>query len=286
MNLFRRLLASAGAAGILVGLGGATQAFATSPFAATIQLSCATVGATQNITVHTAQNVLVHIEVTINGSTANGGTTHGTGLPDASGNFKDEWTIATVPEGMATVRVWALLLDGVATGRGSFLVRPANQLCPSPVQIPFFGDFVDTTQVGGTVKKTCDTGVSGNAVFAPTIQVKVAFDSALNTTIVLPAGLSITLACNGDSKALPKLPPTSVITLHEATLPTGAAAAADTKVTVAASPAATTIHNAKAAVVVLPPTGRPASVPMMPWLAIALLGLIAAGTGLVLRRRS
>jgi hypothetical protein len=140
------------------------------------------------------------------------------------------------------------------------------------------------TQIGGSVKKTCDTGVAGNATFSATIQVK--FDSQLQTTLSVP--VSLTLACNGAAKLLPTLPATSVITLHESSLPTGAAAAADTKITVGTTAAATTINNAKAAtaVVVLPPTGRPASIPVLPWPALALLGLIAvAGAGLTLRQR-
>lgn len=107
-----------------------------------------------------------------------------------------------------------------------------------------------------------------------------------STTVSLPAGATLKLACNGESMDLPTLPLTSVITLHELTAPAGAVAAADTKITVVASPPVVTIHNAKAPPPALPQTGQPASTPTIPWPAIALMGLIAAGAGLVLRRRS
>lgn len=284
LHLFKRLLAASGAAGLLTGLGVATPVFATSPFSATIDLACAVPGNTQKITVNAAADALIHIEVTIGGSTANAGTEHGTGLTGATGTFTDQWTLAAVSTTTtARVQVWALSGGGVAEGSNTFEIHPAGGPCPSPSSSYISGSFIDVQQVGGQVKKTCDTGVSGNAVFSATIQVKVSYSSSLSTTIAVPVNL--TLACNGASKDLPTLPLTSVITLHEVTLPAGAAAAADTKITVAASPAAATIHNTKAVVVVLPPTGQPASTPMVPWPAIALIGLLAAGAGLVLRRR-
>lgn len=283
MNLIKRLLAAGGAAGLLVGLGGATQAFAAYPFTANIQWACASGGQSQTVAVSTSPGALVHIEVAAGGSTAN----RATGLADASGNFSDQWSLGTVSAvTSATVRVWVLTDSGVAAGTGSFAIHPANAPCPSPTFALFNGFTIDTQQVGATVKKTCDAGVSGNAVFAQTLHVNVAYESSLSTTITLPANL--TLVCNGPSKSLPVLPVTSVITLHESSLPVGAAAAADTNITVTSTPAAATIHNAKAAaVVVLPPTGQPASGPMLLWLPIALLGLVAlTGAGLVLRHRS
>jgi len=53
MNLFRRLLAASGAAGLLIGVGGATQAFAISPFTAEIALDCVNAGQNQTIRVRT-----------------------------------------------------------------------------------------------------------------------------------------------------------------------------------------------------------------------------------------
>src|ERR1700680_2049898 len=90
MNVFKRLLAASGAAGILIGLGGATQAFATTTtpsFTAEIAIACANVGDTQKITVVAPSDAVVHIEVTIGSSTANGGTQNGTGLTDANHSF-------------------------------------------------------------------------------------------------------------------------------------------------------------------------------------------------------
>jgi hypothetical protein len=301
MNLFKRLLAAGGAAGLLIGLGGATQAFAavTYPFTAEITLACANVGQTEVINVHAAADALIHIEVTINDSTANGGTQNGTGLTDANLNFKDQWTVAAVSTSTtASVRVWALLANGVATGTQTFDIHPVSAPCPTVFANRFNGIAIETAQVGGNVKKTCEIGVSGTALFSPTFHVKVIEASQLSTTITAPAGFTLPLDCNGASKALPFLPVTSTITLHESRLPTGAAAAADTTITIGVEATTTTINNAKAAVVatptptptpivVLPATGQPASTPGIPWPALALLGLIAvAGGSLVLRRRN
>lgn len=300
MNLFKRLLAASGAAGLLIGLGSATQAFATTPtpsFTAEIAIACANVGDTQKITVVAPSDAVVHIEVTIGSSTVNGGTQNGTGLTDANHSFKDQWTLGTVSANTtAVVRIWALELGGVAAGNGTFEVHPLATACQTASASRFNGYVIDTGQFGGSVKKTCDAGVSGTAVFAPTIHIKVSYDSHLETTFALPASLSLSLQCNGDSKQLPVLPTTSSITLHESTLPTGAAAAADTTITIGNAAVTATINNAKAVVatptptptpIVLPATGQPASTPGIPWPALALFGLIAiAGAGLVLRRRS
>jgi len=295
LHLFKRLIAAGGAAGLLIGLSGATQVFAVSSFTGTILLDCAVVGQSQKITVTSDPDVLIHIEVTIGGSTANDGTKNGTGLTNENGTFEDSWTIGTVSEtSTAAIRVWALSGGGVASADSSFEIHPVAAPCPTSGTTSFYGGAIDTQQVGGSVKKTCDAGVSGNAVFTPTIHVKVVGANNLSATIVLPAGLTLTLGCNGKSLDLPILPVTSVITLHESTPPTGAAAAADTNITITTEPVSATIHNAKAAVVtsptptaiVLPATGRPASTPNVPWPAIALMGLSAlAGAGLVLRRR-
>ena len=297
MNLFRRLLAASGAAGLLIGVGGATQAFAISPFTAEIALDCVNAGQNQTIRVSTTTQALVHIEVTIGNSTVNGGTQNGTGIPESDGTFTDTWKVADVTATTgAVVRVYVLTLDGVAVGAGQFVIHAANAPCPTPHPVAITGTFLEATQVGGDVQKTCDAGVTGTATFTATIQINV--DSEQTATVTLPADASLPLACNGASEGLPKLPVGSVITLHESVLPTGAAApAADTKITIGAEASTTTIHNAKAAVVttptaapsvpVLPATGRPAGSPSLPWPAIALLGLIAvAGGGLVLRRRS
>jgi hypothetical protein len=301
MNLFKRLLAASGAAGLLIGLVGATQAFATTTtpsFTAEIALTCGNVGDTQKITVVAPGDAVVHMEVTIGASTANGGTQNGTGVTDANHTFIDQWNLGAVSANTtATVRVWALEAGGVAAGNGSFEIHPLATACPTPFASRFNGYVIDTGQYGGSVRKTCDAGVSGTAVFAPTIQIKVSYSTQDSTTFALPASLSLSLQCNGDSKQLPVLPTTSTITLHESTLPTGAAAAADTTITIGNAAVTATINNAKAAVVttptptptamVLPATGQPASTTGIPWPALALFGLIAiTGAGLVLRRRS
>jgi len=293
MTLLKRLLAAGGAAGLLVGLG-ATPAFATSPFTATIELACANPDDTQTITVNSAANALIHIEVTIEGSTVNDGTKNGTGLTNANGTFTDQWTVTDVSTTTsAAVEIWALTLQGVAEGHGSFIIQPTTP-CPSPNTSRISGSFIEATQVGGEVKKTCDAGVTGDAVFTATIHVNA---GDFSTTVSLPEGLELTLACNGDSETLPKLPVGSTITLHETTRPAGAAAGADTTITMAVGEgvAVTTIHNTKAAAAVSPTptarvlaqTGRPVSPASVPWLAIVLLGgVAAAGAGLALRRRN
>ena len=173
MNVFKRLLAASGAAGILIGLGGVTQAFATSTtpsFTAEIALTCANVGDTQKITVVTPADALIHIEVTIGASTANGGTQNGTGLTDATHTFKDQWNLGTVSANTtATVRVWALESGGVAANSGTFEIHPLATACQTPFASRFNGNVIDTGQFGGSVNKTCDAGVSGTAVFAPSV---------------------------------------------------------------------------------------------------------------------
>jgi hypothetical protein len=290
MNLFRRLLAAGGAAGLLVGVGGATQALASAPpFTAEIESACVTAGQNQVIRVTTTSQALVHIEVTIGANSVNGGTQNGTGIPDANGVFTDRWKVADVTAATtATVKIYVLTLNGAAFASGEFLIHPVTSPCTSSAPVTVTGSFPDILQVGGNVRKTCDAGVTGSATFSAVIQVKA--DGNPVTTVTLPAAANLTLACNGEAAPLPMLPPTSVITFHEVTLPTGAAAlAADTRITIGATATTTTIHNTKkpAVVVVLPATGQPAGPPSLPWPALALLGLIAiAAAGLVLQRRS
>src|SRR5438094_9663921 len=94
MNLLKRLLAASGAAGLLVGLG-ATPALAAQ-FSASIAASCINSGAQQTTDVESALDALVHIEVTIGSSTANGGTANGTGVIPATGTCYDKWTVGSV----------------------------------------------------------------------------------------------------------------------------------------------------------------------------------------------
>src|SRR5439155_1608697 len=133
MNLFKRLLAASGAAGLLIGVGGATQAFAISPFTAEIALDCVNAGQNQTIRVSTTTQALVHIEVTIGTSTVNGGTQNGTGIPESDGTFTDTWKVADVTATTgAVVRVYVLTLDGVALGAGHVVIHAAKSPCPSP----------------------------------------------------------------------------------------------------------------------------------------------------------
>src|SRR2546422_9585648 len=108
MKLLKRLMAAGGAAGLLVGLG-ATPAFAVTQFSGSIAADCINSGQHQTITVDSALDALVHIEVTIGGNTANDGTAHGTGPVNANGSFSHEWTrgdVATTTAGV--VQGWVL----------------------------------------------------------------------------------------------------------------------------------------------------------------------------------
>lgn len=298
MGFAKRLLPAFGAAALLVGT--ATSAFATSPIAATIAASCVQAGASQTITVQSSIGAYIHIDVRVGGSTANAGTASGS--VNGSGSFTDQWTVANVTATTtASVTIWSFTSDGVAEGSGSFLIYPAASPCPSPLSTSVIGYLIETTQVSNQVKKTCDAGVTGNAGFNVSITVKVTDQSDLTTTITNPAGHIVSLPCNGDPVSLPVLPATSVVTLHEVSLPAGAVAASDISITVAQNAAVTVIHNVKAAVpsptpsptptpsaATLASTGAPPGSPMSAFPGVIVLGLLltSAGTGLLIYRRS
>ena len=244
MNLFKRLLAATGAAGLLIGVGGTIPALGIylAPFTATLGSDCVIPGQTETITVHSnlGAPAVAHIDWVVGSSTVSG--TSDTGLIGANGTFTDQVTVPTVTTATGgTASIWLVTGYGVANGAFDFGV--AN-LCPSPASPTLSGTYLDVTEVGGTVNKTCAPGLSGEAVFSPTIEVKV--DGSSQTTIALPASLSLHLTCNGESQPLPKLPPTSVITLHESTAPSGAEPARDTSITIGSQPGTTTINNALA----------------------------------------
>jgi hypothetical protein len=296
MHRFKRLLAASGAAGLLIGFTGATQAFATAAFTATLAQACVTSGGSQTITVTSnAGSAAVHIEVAIDGSMTNAGAQTATGITDDADTFTYSWAVGPfTTAATAQVRVWVLTTTGVAVGVRNFEIHPVSSPCPSPGPDTFYGQFADVSSAGGDVQKTCDAGLTGTASFTVTIKLDLAEAS---TKFSLPASVTLNLTCNGKSLPLPQLPIGSVITLHEATPPVGAAAAADTEITIKAQPPTTTIHNAKAAVVttptptptavVLPATGHPSNPLTLPWSAMALVGLIALGSAaLMLRRRS
>jgi len=110
-----------------------------------------------------------------------------------------------------------------------------------------------------------------------------------SAAFTLPAGWNLTAACNGEPAPLPALGRDIVVTLHEAGLPTGAAAAADTALTITpadveGTPVTVTVHNAKAAAVVptpspvarLPQTGGGMQSERAPvWLLLLALGAAA-----------
>src|SRR5207237_9116258 len=99
------------------------------------------------------------------------------------------------------------------------IIHPASP-CPNPNTSSISGSFIEATQVGGEVKKTCDAGVTGDAVFTATIHVNA---GDFSTTVSLPEGLELTLACNGDSETLPKLPVGSTLKPHDTPPPAAAA---------------------------------------------------------------
>jgi hypothetical protein len=205
----------------------------------------------------------------------------------AAGDVTYSWTVASnAPPGEAVVSVTTIpRTQTAAIGRGVFMVGTAGQ-CTAPSETgPFYGSSI-LPAAPTSVKKVCDAGVSGSATFRVSVLVVTGNSSA---TFTLPAGWNLTAACNGEPAPLPALGRDIVVTLHEAVLPTGAAAAADTAVTITpadveGTPVTVSVHNAKAAAVVptpspvarLPQTGGGMQSERAPgWLPLLALGAAA-----------
>jgi hypothetical protein len=239
-------------------LGSAVSAAAAFDHAWTLTISkpCVLPGASQTLTVTIgAPTAVINVVVKYsNGAVAQNVTLE----KSAAGDVTYSWTLASnAPPGEAVVQVITIpRTQSAGVGRGVFTIGTAAQ-CPPPSEIgPFYGSRI-LPAAPTSVKKVCDSGVSGSATFRVSLLVVTANYSAAFT---LPAGWNLTAGCNGDPVPLPGLARDIVVTLHEAVLPTGAAAAADTVVTMTpsdleATPVTVTVHNAKAAAVV--PTPAP-----------------------------
>jgi hypothetical protein len=183
------------------------------------------------------------------------------------------WTVASnALTGQATVLITAFIgppgpegSAGVASARGYFNIGVAGQACTPPPDLgPVRGVFVGLPAAPTPVKKICDAGVTGTAVFS--LLVTTPSD---HITLSLPASMNLSAACNGAAARISGLSTDVIVTLHEIGLPSGASAAVDTQVTMIlgdryATPAPTvSIHNARAAATVTP-TPTPTSVIRLP----------------------
>ena len=285
--LIVRLLATVGV-GVLL-FGSSTASARGAAFEGTITPGCVVPGQSLTIALHgTGADDLVYAQITYEDNAPGGGKQTIFARADSQGTFTTRFTIP------ATAMV----------GAGSVLVMAFD---PAEMTVSYPADFTIGTAAGCStpgvneiigsqaspfanfqVKKTCDPGVSGNAVFSLSVAV-------LRVTLEFPP---LTLSCNGAEKDLPVLPLGSTVTLHESVLPTGAAAAADTKVMYPPLQVERpiTIHNARAAAVVSP-TPRPTSVVRLPptgggtppnptpwWLSLALVAVAVSTAGWIVAR--
>jgi hypothetical protein len=225
----------------------------------------------------TGPDDLVYVEITYKDNASGGGKQTIFAHADNKGAFTVTFTIpATAAVGAGSVLVMAFDPAEVTGASAEFTIGTAAD-CSTPGSNEIIGSHFSVV-ARYEVRKTCDPGVSGNAVFSLSVAVS-------RRTLDFPA---LTLACNGAASDLPLLPIGSTVTLHEVVLPTGASAGADTIVTIPPQqverPIA--IHNARATAVLasapprLPPTGggmqRDATLWWLP-LAVGAVALSTAG---------
>ncbi len=219
-------------------------------FQATVAPDCVVPGQQLTIRVpYLVAGTVMSVRANYTDSTAGGGVQYATGRANAQGVFTATITIpTTATSGNGSLAVFLAAGPVVGTfeaeiGFGTFLIRTGAGACPSPGVATIDGTHF-TNAVGYDVKKTCDAGVTGNAVFSMSAMVGEA------GRFLFPP---ITLACNGAAVTLPALPIfASTVTLHETTPATGATAAADTVFTLPPASQPVTIHNAKAAAAATP----------------------------------
>lgn len=225
--------------------------------------NCVRQGEAQTVTVGGGQvgNILVTYP---DGTTTNPGTQ--TGIVAGSTGFIDTWTVsADAPVGEATIQATAVGLEGVVEGIARFTIGAAGQACHSNDFTYFTGAHVSRPGAPTYVKKTCDSGLTGDAVFSMTVAVPgVAMQFVppnQPTVITLPANWDLRARCNGAPVLLPPFEWGNVVTLHEVAAPAGAMPASDTSLTMDfadlhGKTVTNGIHNAKAATVATP-TPRP-----------------------------
>lgn len=283
-------------AAFTIGFGtGASAAGGSSLFEATIAKACLYPGQDQTVTVTPGWEAM---DITV---TYHNGTKQTVNPVRANGVQVATWTVASnAPAGTATVLITAFIgppgpegSAGIASARGYFNIGLAGQACTPPPDLglgPVRGVFVGLPSAPTPVKKVCDAGVTGTAVFS--LSVTTPRDLI---TLRLPASMNLSVACNGAAGRIYGLSTDVVVTLHEIGLPSGAAAAADTQVTMImgdyyATPAPTvTIRNVRAAAIVSP-TPTPAPVVRLPttgggrhrdeapWWPLVALGAVSIST--------
>jgi hypothetical protein len=283
-------------------LGGITSALVGSaivasasmevPFTLTISQPCVQPGGVQTITVPLGGAGVVHVVVTY----PDGSRTHQVvGVPDTGGTFVYRWTIEpNAPAGLAEVWVTVLFPTvSSAVADFHFNIGANGQPCTQPPnEGPLHGAWFTGIAAPTTVKKVCDTGVSGAAVFRLSVVLPPLGRQQYSDAFTLPSSSDLTVACNGAAIPFPALAFGIVVTMHEIRLPVGAAPSADTSVRMVDSTGApgptVTVHNAQAAAVVSTRSPAPAvrlaqtggvtsSDPPPTWLAlIALLVSTAA----------
>lgn len=286
-----------GVAAITIGFGtGASAAGGSSLFEVAVAKPCLYPGQVQTVTVTPGWEAM-DITVTYpNGTKLTVNPVRANGVQVAS------WTVASnAPAGLASILITTFIgppgpegSAGVARAVAPFTIGVAGQTCtPPPDNGPIRGIFVGLPAAPTPVKKVCDQGVTGTAVFS--LSVTTPRDLI---TLRLPASMNLSLPCNGEARRIIGLSTDVVVTIHEVVLPSGAAAAADTQVTMIlgdyyATPAPTvTIHNARAAATVSPtPTPRPVlrlpstgggapqdqRAPWWLWLALGTAAIASAG---------
>jgi len=271
IRITRRLPAAVATVALL---GSGLQASALGAgFAATVQPDCLVAGQQLIITVpNLVSGTVMSVRANYTDSAPGGGTQYATGRANAQGVFTTTITVpSTASAGNGSLVLLLAGQDEAETGTGSFRIQTGTGACPSPGLTSISGSHLSGAVSYG-VKKTCDAGVSGNAVFAMSATL-----TELGRFVFPP----VTLACNGAAVTLPALPiNASTVTLHETTPATGATAAADTIFSLPPASIPVTIHNARAAAPVPPQlagTGGGAPLESAPWwLAVVALAVSAA----------
>jgi hypothetical protein len=255
---------------------------AESGLTGTITPNCILPGGAVTVTLSGAMpGAVVSIQASYGGPEANEAGQSVVGTANGSGVFSATFTIAaSISPGIGTVIVLDFDTSAVSAGVGNFTIGTTANGCPSPGTARMELN-QNTPVVHYSVQKTCDAGLSGDAVFEPSVVIVEV------TTVTFPR---MTLHCNAAPVAFPAVPVGASIKFHETTAPAGAVPAPDVW---AGIPPDTlvVIHNAKAAATAtatprpavhrLPATG---SAPFEPAGGLAA-GIILLGAGILLFRR-
>jgi len=257
-TVLARLLAPVGVGALLFACGIVASA-AGAAFVGTIQPGCVVAGQPLTIALTgTGGNAVVYERITYADTAAGGGLQTTVGQADTQGAFTATFTIpATAESGAGSVLVIVFDPEEAAVSYPANFTVGTSASCSNPGVSQIVGAHFSLV-ARYQVKKVCDPGVSGNAVFRIAITVGVRSStvgspqSTVNAIATFDFPATLTLSCNGAPGFLPTLPLGSAVALHEAVLPTGAAAAGtDTKVDYPPQQAQlpVTIHNARASAI-------------------------------------